>query len=195
MNLLELIKLLNMNYSGSLDEYGFFMELIDRCIGEDKQNPFSGIDKDTVERGIRGQNGLSKAKLKKVNQFREVGRLAKYIEEKYPEDKIYLMESQIKLQVPDFNPDEADFSYPCENLFFQLLDVYINTTNKRSKKKQESTALSPDDITLMTESPVQQPVVQQFVQNQFNISQTGNGINIGHADTIEIRDGKVVTLK
>lgn len=62
MNLLELIKLLNMNYSGSLDEYGFFMELIDRCIGEDKQNPFSGIDKDTVERGIRGQNGLSKAK-------------------------------------------------------------------------------------------------------------------------------------
>ena len=76
-----------------------------------------------------------------------------------------------------------------------MLDVYINTTNKRSKKKQESTALSPDDITLMTESPVQQPVVQQFVQNQFNISQTGNGINIGHADTIEIRDGKVVTLK
>lgn len=87
------------------------------------------------------------------------------------------------------------FPIHARTCFFNCFDVYINTTNKRSKKKQESTALSPDDITLMTESPVQQPVVQQFVQNQFNISQTGNGINIGHADTIEIRDGKVVTLK
>ena len=32
-------------------------------------------------------------------------------------------------------------------------------------------------------------------QNIFNISQNGNGINIGYAEKIEIRNGKVVTLK
>lgn len=29
----------------------------------------------------------------------------------------------------------------------------------------------------------------------FNITQSGNGINIGYAEKVEIRDGKVVTLK
>ena len=149
MTLLELIKLLNMNYSGSLDEYEFFMELIDHCICEDEQNPFSGIEKDTVERGIRGQNGLNKSKLKKVNQLREVSRLSKYIETMYSEDKTYIMESEIKSRIPEFNPDGAEFAYPCEDLFFQLLNGYINAANKRSKKNQESTyhCVQSDNLT------------------------------------------------
>lgn len=139
MDLLDLIKLLHMNYSGSFNEYDFFMELIDHCICEDEKNPFIGIEKDTVERGIRGQNGLNKSKLKKVNQMRKVGGLAKYIETMYSEDKTYIMEPEIKSWIPEFNPDGAEFAYPCEDLFFQLLNDYINTTNKRSKKKQERT--------------------------------------------------------
>ena len=39
------------------------------------------------------------------------------------------------------------------------------------------------------------PIVKQAIQNQFNFYQTGNGINIGHADRVEIKDGKVVNLK
>ena len=39
------------------------------------------------------------------------------------------------------------------------------------------------------------PTPTQNIQNFFNISQTGNGINIGYAEKIEIRDGKVVKLK
>lgn len=39
------------------------------------------------------------------------------------------------------------------------------------------------------------PIVNQAIQNQFNFYQTGNGINIGHADKVEIKDGKVVNLK
>ena len=39
------------------------------------------------------------------------------------------------------------------------------------------------------------PIVNQSIQNQFNFYQTGNGINIGHADKVEIKDGKVVNLK
>lgn len=39
------------------------------------------------------------------------------------------------------------------------------------------------------------PAVNQTIQNQFNFYQTGNGINIGHADKVEIKDGKVVNLK
>lgn len=39
------------------------------------------------------------------------------------------------------------------------------------------------------------PIVNQAIQNQFNFYQTGKGINIGHADKVEIKDGKVVNLK
>ena len=46
------------------------------------------------------------------------------------------------------------------------------------------------------ESEVIPPVTgSTTTQNIFNISQNGNGINIGYAEKIEIRNGKVVTLK
>lgn len=44
-------------------------------------------------------------------------------------------------------------------------------------------------------TPQPTPAITQNVQNQFNINQSGNGINIGYAEKVEIRDGKVVTLK
>lgn len=43
--------------------------------------------------------------------------------------------------------------------------------------------------------PQPAPTVTQTFQNQFNISQSGSGINIGYAEKVEICDGKVVTLK
>ena len=67
MDFLELIKIMDMNYSGNFSGYDFFMLLISNCILENEQNPFDKIEKDTVERGIRGQHGLSKSKLKKGN--------------------------------------------------------------------------------------------------------------------------------
>ena len=195
MTLVDLIKLLDMNYSISHNDYDFFMLLIDHCIHENDHNPFERPDKDTIERGIRGQNGLCKANLKAVNQMRDVGRLAKFIQDNYPEDKQYIMESKIKESFPEFNPEGADFPYPCEDLFFECLDVYMKTRKKRTKKTQiiDEPIDAPPVVDVGTQ--VAQPVVQQIIQNQFNISQTGNGINVGHADVIEIRDGKVVTLK
>lgn len=184
-----------MNYSISHNDYDFFMLLIDHCIHENDHNPFEGPDKDTIERGIRGQNGICKANLKAVNQMRAVGRLAKFIQVNYPEDKQYIMECKVKESFPEFNPEGAEFPYHCEDLFFQLLDIYVKTRKKRSKKSQ-GTAVPMDTASVTdTGAPMLQPVVQQIIQNQFNISQTGNGINVGHADVIEIRDGKVVTLK
>lgn len=192
MSFLELIKLLDMNYSFSHNDYSFFMLLIDHCIHENDHNPFEVPDSDTIERGVRGQNGLNKANLKKVNQMRDVGRLAKFIKENYQDDKQYIMECKIRETFPEFNPDGADFAFPCEDLFFELLNEYVKQRKKRTKKTQEEPAHAEivDAVT-----PMPQPAVQQIIQNQFNITQNGNGINIGHANTIEIRDGKVVTLK
>lgn len=195
MTLVDLIKLLDMNYSISHNDYDFFMLLIDHCIHENDHNPFEEPDKDTIEREIRGQNGLCKANLKAVNQMRDVGRLARFIQDNYPEDKQYIMECKIKESFPEFNPEGAEFSYPCEDLFFELLNTYVKTRKKRTKKTQETAAPMDTAAVMDTGAPTVQPVVQQIIQNQFNISQTGNGINVGHADVIEIRDGKVVTLK
>lgn len=43
------------------------MLLIDNCISENAPNPFNEIERDTVERGIRGQHSISKAKLKMLS--------------------------------------------------------------------------------------------------------------------------------
>lgn len=61
----------------------------------------------------------------------------------------------------------------------------IEDTNEESQAE--------DDAEPIPVQPV--PIVNQAIQNQFNFYQTGNGINIGHADKVEIKDGKVVNLK
>lgn len=48
-------------------------------------------------------------------------------------------------------------------------------------------------VEIIQEQPT--PTITQTIQNQFNFYQTGNGTNIGHAEKVEIRDGKVVNLK
>ena len=191
MDCLELIKIMDMNYSGDFSGYDFFMLLINNCILEDEQNPFAEIEKDTVEHGIRGQHGLSKSKLKKVLKTKSPSRLVKFIKDSYTDEKQYYMECEIRERIPDFNSDGVDFAYPCSDLLFQLIEAYTKT-----QKKQREEPATTDDVEIVAPvAPMSQPVVQQIIQNQFNITQTGNGINVGHADLIEIRDGKVVTLK
>lgn len=60
----------------------------------------------------------------------------------------------------------------------------------------EDTNEGPQVDDVAESAPAQSvPIVNQAIQNQFNFYQTGNGINIGHADKVEIKDGKVVNLK
>ena len=191
MNLLDLIRLLDTNYSNIDSGYYFFMLLIDNCISENAPNPFNEIERDTVERGIRGQHSISKAKLKNVIKSKLPSRLVNFINTGYTEEKQLFMEREIRKYIPDFNSKEADFAYPCSDLLFQLIEEYICPHDKTEDSVPTTDKIAGID----TETPITQSAVQQFIQNQFNISQTGNGINIGHADKIEIRDGKVVTLK
>lgn len=84
------------------------------------------------------------------------------------------------------------------------LDIKISTTCTNTDDAEED-QLDFDDSTtadyareeVIEEIPVLQPTpsITQNVQNQFNINQSGNGINIGYAEKVEIHDGKVVTLK
>jgi len=74
------------------------------------------------------------------------------------------------------------------------MDEYISMDNvcEELARLYGSPCQNPDVEIVAPVAPMSQPVVQQIIQNQFNITQTGNGINVGHADLIEIRDGKVV---
>ena len=77
------------------------------------------------------------------------------------------------------------------------LGVQDGTAEKVSEPKEDdSCPFEKVEATITPDAPIQTvPTVTQTFQNQFNISQSGNGINIGHAEKVEIRDGKVVTLK
>lgn len=82
------------------------------------------------------------------------------------------------------------------------LNIKINTTceNIDGAEKvdpDKNTTVNYVDAEVIEEIPSPQsvPNITQNVQNQFNITQSGNGINIGYAEKVEIRDGKVVTLK
>lgn len=84
------------------------------------------------------------------------------------------------------------------------LDIKISTTCEHTDDAKEDTVDFEDNLTddyadveVVEKIPIPQPTptVTQNVQNQFNINQSGNGINIGYAEKVEIRDGKVVTLK
>lgn len=84
------------------------------------------------------------------------------------------------------------------------LDIKISTTCENTDDAEEYEVDCDDnesvdyaDADVIEEIPMSQPAptITQNIQNQFNITQSGNGINIGHAEKVEIRDGKVVTLK
>lgn len=83
------------------------------------------------------------------------------------------------------------------------LDIKISTTCENTDDAEEAVdcdekaTVDYADAEVIEEIPAPQPAptITQNVQNQFNITQSGNGINIGYAEKVEIRDGKVVTLK
>ena len=82
------------------------------------------------------------------------------------------------------------------------LDIKISTTCENTDDAEEvhsneNPTIDYVDTEVIEEIPAPQPTptITQSVQNQFNITQSGNGINIGYAEKVEIRDGKVVKLK
>ena len=84
------------------------------------------------------------------------------------------------------------------------LDIKISTACENTDDAEEYEVDCDDnetvdyaDAEVIGEKTVSQPAptIMQNIQNQFNITQNGNGINIGYAEKEEIRDGKVVTLK
>ena len=81
------------------------------------------------------------------------------------------------------------------------LDIKISTTCENTDDAEEvhsneNPTIDYVDTEVIEEIPAPQPTptITQSVQNQFNITQSGNGINIGYAEKVEIRDGKVVKL-
>lgn len=82
------------------------------------------------------------------------------------------------------------------------LDIKISTTCDSAGNANEDEIVNTDtgdyaEVEVIEEMPAIHPVpaITQNIQNQFNINQSGNGINIGYAEKVEIRNGKVVTLK
>ena len=82
------------------------------------------------------------------------------------------------------------------------LDIKISTTcgstDDANEDETDSTVTDTyAEVEIIEEMPTSQPVpsITQNIQNQFNINQSGNGTNIGYAEKVEIRGGKVVTLK
>lgn len=84
------------------------------------------------------------------------------------------------------------------------LNIKISTTCEKSDDADIDKSLCYEEPTIdfvddrgINDMPAPQtsPTITQNVQNQFNISQSGNGINIGYAEKVAIHDGKVVTLK
>ena len=141
MTLLKLIEILDMNYSGDYTDYEFFMCLIDNSVAG--KNPFENLKKDTVERGIR-RGPLSKAKLRLVLKNKDVAKLVSFIKNGYSEVQTYAIECEIKKTIPSFNSEEAEFAYPCSDLFYCLVDQYING-DKDNSSLTRSSKTSEDD--------------------------------------------------
>lgn len=121
---------MEMSCSSCESDYDFFMLLIENSVSIDT-NPFDGIEKDTVERGIRGQNGLAKDRIKNVLKNQDNAKLIEFINRNYSEFQQYNMERKIQNAEPDFN-GRGDFAFSCSDLFYQLMEEYIKPASKKA---------------------------------------------------------------
>lgn len=106
------------------------------------------------------------------------------------------------LTAPTIKGREHTFSSTIGDAYH--LDIKISTDCENTDDAEEyevdcddNEAVDYADADVIEEIPMSQPAptITQNIQNQFNITQNGNGINIGYAEKVEIHDGKVVTLK
>ncbi len=135
MDFIKLYEILYSNRPDTLDEYGFFMMLIDRFIGIDGstpstiKNPFSGIQKDTVERYVRRQHPFNKKRLRDARRIRNIDCFADFIKNYYSETQQLNIETEIQKYLPRFNDSGDSIAYPVADLFLELLDELLNTKN------------------------------------------------------------------
>lgn len=153
MDFIKLYEILYSNRPDTLDEYGFFMLLIDRFIGiEDStsptiKNPFLGIEKDTVERYLRRQNPFNKKRLKDARRLRKIDCFAKFISTYYSETQQFNIETELHKYRPNFNDVGDSIAYPITDLFVELLDELINTKaiHKTSVKTDQQSSGTNDN--------------------------------------------------
>lgn len=125
MDFIGLFEILYNNRPDTLNEYGFFMMLIDEFIKKGMKNPFSGIQSDTVERYIRRQRPFNKKRLRDARRIRDIDRFASFIGIHFDETQKFNIETEIQQFKPDFNADADDINYPVAYLFLELIDDLI----------------------------------------------------------------------
>lgn len=126
MDFLRLFEILYNNRPDTLNEYGFFMMLIDEFIKKpDSKNPFGGIQSDTVERYIRRQRPFNKKRLRDTRKMRNIDGFASFIGKYFDDTQKFNIETEIQQYRPEFNEDGEEINYPVANLFLELLDELI----------------------------------------------------------------------
>lgn len=101
---------------------------------------------------------------------------------------------------PKEKGDKHKFVSPIGSIYdheIKISTTYEIADDAKKDDIEEFEELSdPIEPEVVLETPSQpDPIINQTIQNQFNFYQNGTGINIGHAEHVEIRDGMVVTLK
>ncbi|KGM94337.1 hypothetical protein FDC62_06100 [Clostridium botulinum] len=137
----DFANILFINCAGTKNKHEFFLELFDRIIRDpqtaaelkaskdDKYNPFSKLQRDTIERLFRG-GALNPKKLRIVYNLKNQDKFAKYINA-FGQDIALSIEADIKKHLPDFNAEEGDIGYACADLFVDIINTLIggNSTN------------------------------------------------------------------
>lgn len=140
MDFVRLFEILYNNRPDTLNEYGFFMMLIDEFIKKNGgKNPFGGIQPDTIERYIRCQRPFNKKRLRDTRKMRNIDGFASFIGKYFDDTQKFNIETEIQQYRPDFNADGDDINYPVANLFLELLDELIGEPAQMSSTATHDT--------------------------------------------------------
>ena len=178
MVLQELISIMKKYYDNSIPDYNFFMELIDNCIVENKNNPFDGLSKDYIERCIRGTRDFSKPKLMAVLGLRSNNRLCNFIKNKYSKYQRGNMEEELSQKNSNFTQTDAEFEFACEELFFELIQKYIDQkstkhnnkiTNSSIVKNKHPKQISESNTQINKERIINNSYYNLFVSHRANL--------------------------
>ena len=126
MDFIRLFEILYNNRPDTLNEYGFFMMLIDEFTKKaGSKNPFGGIQSDTVERYLRRQRSFNKKRLRDTRKMRNIDGFASFIGKYFDDTQKFNIETEIQQYKSNFNEDGDKINYPVANLFLELLDELI----------------------------------------------------------------------
>ena len=118
MDFIRLFEILYNNRPDTLNEYGFFMMLIDEFTKKaGSKNPFGGIQSDTVERYLRRQRSFNKKRLRDTRKMRNIDGFASFIGKYFDDTQKFNIETEIQQYKSDFNEDGDKINYPVANLF------------------------------------------------------------------------------